>query len=154
MSRHTTFSFTLVPSREQEQALRRHVGASRFAFNQCLRLVLNALEAKRQAGKNAEPAKVPWSGFDLINAFNAWKRSEAAGGDESGPGLVWRAGGGPGLGAGVDDDEVDVALDRGERGVRFSSRFFLRAAYTARTLGSLQPDNTVTVPSSLRTSSS
>jgi len=22
---------------------------------------------------------VPWSGFDLINAFNAWKRSEAAG---------------------------------------------------------------------------
>ena len=23
--------------------------------------------------------KVPWSGFDLINAFNAWKRSEAAG---------------------------------------------------------------------------
>ena len=91
MSRHTTFSFTLVPSREQEQALRRHVGASRFAFNQCLRLVMNALEAKRQAGKGTEPAKVPWSGFDLINAFNAWKRSEAAGGDESGPGLVWRA---------------------------------------------------------------
>src|SRR5690606_26462826 len=91
MSRHTTFSFTLVPSREQEQALRRHVGASRFAFNQCLRLVMNALEAKRQAGKGTEPAKVPWSGFDLINAFNAWKRSEAAGGDESGAGLVWRA---------------------------------------------------------------
>jgi putative transposase len=22
---------------------------------------------------------VPWSGFDLINAFNAWKRSEDAG---------------------------------------------------------------------------
>src|SRR5690606_19392947 len=76
MSRHTTFSFTLLPSREQEQALRRHVGAARFAFNQCLRLVVNALEAKRQVGKSAEPAKVPWSGFDLINAFNAWKRSE------------------------------------------------------------------------------
>src|SRR5690606_7573173 len=42
-------------------------------------------------GKSAEPAKVPWSGFDLINAFNAWKRSEAAGGDESGAGLVWRS---------------------------------------------------------------
>jgi putative transposase len=23
--------------------------------------------------------RVPWSGYDLINAFNAWKRSEAAG---------------------------------------------------------------------------
>ena len=49
MTRHTTFSFTLLPSREQEQALRRHVGAARFAFNQCLRLVLNALAAKEQA---------------------------------------------------------------------------------------------------------
>jgi putative transposase len=34
---------------------------------------------------------VPWSGFDLINAFNAWKRSPEAGSDEAGqPGLVWR----------------------------------------------------------------
>ena len=32
MNRHTTFSFTVVPNREQEQALRRHVGAARFAF--------------------------------------------------------------------------------------------------------------------------
>jgi len=48
MSRHTTFSFTLLPSHEQEQALRRHVGAARFAFNQCLRLVTNALGAKQQ----------------------------------------------------------------------------------------------------------
>ena len=74
MNRNTTFSFTLVPSREQEQALRRHVGAARFAFNQCLRLVVNALESKQQADKSAEQTKVPWSGFDLINAFNAWKR--------------------------------------------------------------------------------
>ena len=34
---------------------------------------------------------MPWSGFDLINAFNAWKRSPEAGIDEEGqPGLVWR----------------------------------------------------------------
>jgi len=91
MNRNTTFSFTLVPSREQEQALRRHVGAARFAFNQCLRLVVNALESKQQADKSAEQTKVPWSGFDLINAFNAWKRSNEAGVDDKGPGLVWRA---------------------------------------------------------------
>ena len=87
MTRHTTFSFTLAPTREQEQALNRHVGAARFAFNQCLRLVLNALEAK----KSDSEARVPWSGFDLINAFNAWKRSPEAGVDEDGQsGLAWR----------------------------------------------------------------
>jgi len=97
MSRHTTFSFTLLPSHEQEQALRRHVGAARFAFNQCLRLVTNALGAKQQSDPGAAEAtgaandRVPWSGFDLINAFNAWKRSTAAGVDEARPGLVWRA---------------------------------------------------------------
>lgn len=82
MSRHTTFSFTLVPTREQQEALRRHTGASRFAYNQCLRFVVDALEAKEKA---------PWSGFDLINAFNGWKRSERAGVDEAGrAGLPWR----------------------------------------------------------------
>ena len=91
MTRHTTFSFTLLPSREQEQALRRHAGAARFAFNQCLRLVLNALAAKEQADASAPQGRVPWSGFDLINAFNTWKRSKEAGLDEAGPGLVWRA---------------------------------------------------------------
>ena len=99
MTRHTTFSFTLLPSREQEQALRRHVGAARFAFNQCLRLVTHALGAKQQPDRGAAEGtssvdaevRVPWSGFDLINAFNAWKRSKEAGVDEAGSGLVWRA---------------------------------------------------------------
>jgi putative transposase len=73
--RHTTFRFALAPTPAQVAKLARHAGASRFAYNQCLRLVVDALAAKR-----AEPqAKVPWSGFDLINAFNAWKGSEAAG---------------------------------------------------------------------------
>ena len=73
--RHTTFRFALAPTPAQAAMLARHAGASRFAYNQCLRLVVNALAAKR-----AEPqVEVPWSGFDLINAFNAWKRSEAAG---------------------------------------------------------------------------
>jgi putative transposase len=53
----------------------RHAGASRFAYNQCLQLVADALAARRTDSQ----ARVPWSGFDLINAFNAWKRSEAAG---------------------------------------------------------------------------
>jgi putative transposase len=73
--RHTTFRFALAPTPAQVAKLARHAGASRFAYNQCLRLVVDALAAKR-----AEPqAKVPWSGFDLVNAFNAWKGSEAAG---------------------------------------------------------------------------
>jgi hypothetical protein len=50
-------------------------GASRFAYNQSLRLVTDAL-AKPQAGL---PVTVPWSGFDLFKAFNAWKISEGAG---------------------------------------------------------------------------
>jgi len=87
MSRHTTFAFTLQPTAEQAEALRRHVGASRFAFNQCLRLLLNALEAK----KTDPGLRVPWSGFDFINAFNGWKRSPEAGVNEAGkPGLPWR----------------------------------------------------------------
>jgi putative transposase len=73
--RHTTFRFARAPTPAQAAMLARHAGASRFAYNQCLRLVADARAAKR-----AEPqVKVPWSGFDLINALNAWKRSEAAG---------------------------------------------------------------------------
>jgi putative transposase len=73
--RHTTFRFALAPTPAQAAILARHAGASRFAYNQCLRLVADALAAKR-----AEPqVNVPWSGFDLINAFNAWKRGEVAG---------------------------------------------------------------------------
>ena len=87
MTRQTTFSFTLDPTPEQAAALTRHVGAARFAFNQCLRLVLSALEAK----KAPTEGRVPWSGFDLINTFNSWKRSPEAGiTDEGKPGLVWR----------------------------------------------------------------
>jgi len=73
--RHTTFRFALDPTPAQAAMLARHAGASRFAYNQCLRLVTDALAARRVD----PPVTVPWSGFDLINAFNAWKRSEAAG---------------------------------------------------------------------------
>jgi IS605 OrfB family transposase len=73
--RHTTFRFAPCPSPVRAALLVRHPGASRFAYNQCLRLLTDALTARR-----ADPqVRVPWSGFDLINAFNAWKRSEGAG---------------------------------------------------------------------------
>jgi putative transposase len=73
--RHTTFRFALVPTPPQAALLARHAGASRFAYNQSLRLVTDALAALR-----VDPhVRVPWSGFDLINAFNAWKKTEAAG---------------------------------------------------------------------------
>jgi putative transposase len=73
--RHTTFRFALAPTPAQAAMLARHAGASRFAYNQCLRLVTDALASKRTDPQ----VRVPWSGFDLINACNAWKRSEAAG---------------------------------------------------------------------------
>ena len=75
MSRHTTFRFCLDPTVEQHEVLARHAGAARFAFNQCLRMVKTALiQRKTDAGVD-----VPWSGFDLINRFNAWKKAQDAG---------------------------------------------------------------------------
>jgi putative transposase len=98
MSRHTTFRFCLDPTAEQQSALARHAGAARFAFNQCLRLHLEARAARRCDAS----VKAPWTGFDLINAFNEWKRSETAGrvisvdGDGTAEvmvtGLAWRSG--------------------------------------------------------------
>ncbi len=58
------------------------MGAARFAYNQCLRLHLDARTRHERAatrGGEAGAERVAWSGFDLIDAFNAWKRSEAAG---------------------------------------------------------------------------
>ena len=73
--RHTTFRFALDPTTRQQQALARHAGASRYAYNRCLRLLADSLAAK----ETDRSVDVPWSGFDLINRFNLWKRSEAAG---------------------------------------------------------------------------
>jgi putative transposase len=75
MSRHTTFRFCLDPTVEQHEVLGRHAGASRFAFNQCLRIVKTTLTQR----KTCPDIEVPWTGFDLINAFNAWKKTEEAG---------------------------------------------------------------------------
>jgi putative transposase len=75
MARHTTFRFCLDPTVEQRAVLARHAGAARFAFNQCLQMVKAAL-AQRKTDSNVD---VPWTGFDLINAFNRWKKTEDAG---------------------------------------------------------------------------
>ncbi|MEN5074076.1 RNA-guided endonuclease TnpB family protein [Isoptericola cucumis] len=108
VSRHTTFQLVANPTAEQARALARHEGAARFAFNQGLRLHLNARRASNRAATQTVArddivgaAKVPWTGFDLINAFNAWKRTEDAGRrfvvDSAGvtdlevTGLAWRA---------------------------------------------------------------
>jgi len=77
--RFTAFQFTLEPSAGQGLVLGRHVGAARFAYNQCLALVKQALDARSRDGS----ARVPWSGFDLINTFNAWKNSAVAAGSWS-----------------------------------------------------------------------
>src|SRR5271156_3413799 len=75
MSRHTTFRFCLDPTVEHYEVLARHAGASRFAFNQCLRMVKTALTQH----KTDPGVEVAWTGFDLINAFNGWKKTEDAG---------------------------------------------------------------------------
>jgi putative transposase len=75
MSRYTTFKFCLDPTVEQREVLARHAGASRFAFNQCLAMMKTALTHR----KTDSSVEVPWTGFDLINAFNAWKTTEDAG---------------------------------------------------------------------------
>ncbi len=75
MSRHTTFKFCLDPTLAQQAVLARHAGASRFAFNQCLAIVKTALTHR----KTDPTVEVPWTGFDLINTFNAWKKTEDAG---------------------------------------------------------------------------
>jgi putative transposase len=86
MPRHTSFRLRLDPSVEQERVLSQHVGAARFAFNQALRLHKDARDASEcgrgrdsTPGVGSDAVRVPWTGFDLINAFNKWKRSEAAG---------------------------------------------------------------------------
>jgi putative transposase len=114
MARHTTFRFCLDPTVEQTVALARHVGAARFAYNQCLRLHLDARERHAALSgrggaydadqiSDADQASdgVPWTGFSLINAYNRWKRSEAAGrrflvtgegvAEVEVTGLAWRA---------------------------------------------------------------
>ncbi len=53
----------------------RHLGASRFAYNQCLRMVEEAQDA-RKAGRAAQVLR---SGYDLIKRFNGWKTTEDAG---------------------------------------------------------------------------
>lgn len=96
MARHTTFRFCLDPTVEQLAVLARHAGAARYAFNQCLAMVKTALNQRK-----ADPhTVVPWTGFDLINAFNAWKQTECAGmvfavdtdgqAEVVGTGLPWR----------------------------------------------------------------
>jgi len=96
MSRHTTFRFCLDPNDEQQHLLTRHACAARFAFNQCLRIVKDALSARL----TNPSVDVPWTGFDLINAFNSWKKTPDAGrvfvvGEHDLPcvmatGLTWR----------------------------------------------------------------
>lgn len=97
MSRHTTFRHCLDPTVEQQRLLARHAGAARFAFNQSVRIVKTALDQRR-----TDPSvRVPWTGFDLINAFNRWKKTDQAGRvftvDSAGAvevpvtGLAWRS---------------------------------------------------------------
>jgi putative transposase len=79
-------TLVLAPKQEQIQLLRRHAGARRFAYNACVANV-NALRTHKD---EATRPKLPWSTFDNINYFNAFKHSTNAGVAEDGtPGLPW-----------------------------------------------------------------
>ncbi|MFE3617803.1 helix-turn-helix domain-containing protein, partial [Streptomyces anulatus] len=67
--------YCLDPTVEQSDVLARHAGAARFAFNQSLHFVRTALDRRKTTPQHP----VPWTRFDLINAFNTWKKTEAAG---------------------------------------------------------------------------
>jgi putative transposase len=75
MARLAAFRFTALDDPTLAVEVRRHVGARRFAYNRCLQAVKDSLE-KHRARRDVE---VLWSGYSLINWWNAWKRSEDAG---------------------------------------------------------------------------
>ncbi len=75
VARFTTFQFCLDPTVEQQAMLARHAGAARFAFNQFLAMTKAALTDRRRGRE----VRVPWTGFDHIYGFNAWKKTEQAG---------------------------------------------------------------------------
>ena len=54
--RDTTFRFALAPTAEQASTLARHCGASRFALNQCLQLVMVSVSERRGRGLPFRPA--------------------------------------------------------------------------------------------------
>jgi putative transposase len=58
------FRFELSPNAAQRQALAKHIGAARYAYNWGLEIVLKALEEGR---------RVPYA-FELSKAWNVWKR--------------------------------------------------------------------------------
>lgn len=121
LTRFTTFVFTMLPTAQEEASLRSHVGASRFGYNQCLRLTINALEAK----KTDATVHVPWTPFDQINVLNAWKVTPAAGVDAKGaPGLPWRREVCQQVfeEAAVDVGRALVAFSAGKRGERAGKR--------------------------------
>jgi putative transposase len=75
MARLAAFRFTALDDPRLAEEVRRHMGARRFAYNRCLEVVKDKLVERR-----ARPdVDVPWSGYSLINWWNAWKRSEDAG---------------------------------------------------------------------------
>jgi putative transposase len=80
-------TLTIRPRIGQIELFNRHAGARRFAFNWCVAHNRKLFETS----KKDKSVRVPYSGFDHINAFNRFKLSPEAGRDARGkPGLPWR----------------------------------------------------------------
>lgn len=74
MPRFTSFSLTLAPDATARQALARHAGCRRFAYNLCVAELKRALDARAQS----PDGRVPRSSFDFINFINSWRKAQLA----------------------------------------------------------------------------
>jgi putative transposase len=66
MARMAAFRFSALDDPVLTEAVRRHIGARRFAYKRCLQAVKDTLDERRARPK----VEVPWSGFSLINWWN------------------------------------------------------------------------------------
>lgn len=92
LGREVAFRFALDLDPDVEAALWRHAGAARYAWNRALGWVRHGLVCRaweRELG--SEPwTKVPWTKFELINTFNAWKNGRTADRVDGSRGLTWK----------------------------------------------------------------
>jgi putative transposase len=97
LTRAVTFQFTLDPTKDQRALFTQCAGARRKAYNYHIGRVKENLyvrSSEKQYCGAALTGSLSWSGFSLINDFNAWKNGEledSPKNDDGTRGLSWRS---------------------------------------------------------------